>query len=172
MGVVVNFSRAIIFLAPLTFNIFLRLCRYKTKYSYLQRSQNQSTFDLSKAAVGTRWTTQSTWYHFKQIDHNCCLDLVLLISCTLIFTRVNLACCVRGNVQYRAQFQVLLPESEGKIALYCIISYTFPLKETWVFFQWSFLCISPFCLHASSTKRKVESFPACIVAMVLWWRNR
>ena len=46
-------------------------------------------------------------------------------------TRVNLACCVQGNVtvQYRAQFQVLLPESEGKIALYCSISYTFPLKE-------------------------------------------
>ena len=50
----------------------------------------------------------------------------------LAHTRINHACCVPGNVQYRAEF---LPETEGKIALYCSISYTFPLKEMGVFDQ-------------------------------------
>ena len=47
-------------------------------------------------------------------------------------TGKNLACCVGGNVQYRAQFHVFFPEteSEGNFAPYCSISYSFPLKET------------------------------------------
>ena len=44
--------------------------RYKTKNSYLHTSQNQSTFELSNAAVGTGSITQSMWYHSKQLEHS------------------------------------------------------------------------------------------------------
>ena len=37
----------------------------------------------------------------------------------------KIACCVGGNVEYRAQFHVFFPQTEGNFALYYNISYTY-----------------------------------------------